>query len=191
MKNRSAPIYMDSYHDKLIIKSYESFLPKVKSWIDNLLYCYSSQAKRVVDLSFPRLPQYFSKDILEMAKVVYIDLPPQIPLSSMGLTQFQDFEKMKIDGVTYYDTFFVRLPLSSIEYLHFHELVHVVQWRYLGSDRFLLLYGLELMKNKYSNSLLEMMAYQLQTRFQNTTNPFNVELVVKSGLEQEVSRLFD
>ena len=177
--------------DKLLIKSYESFLPKVKSWIDNLLYQCSPQAKRVIDLNFPRIPQYFSKNILETSKVVYIDLPPQIPLSSMGLTKFLDFEKMKIDGVTYYDTFFVRSHLASIEYLHFHELVHVMQWRCLGPDRFLLLYGLELLKNNYSNSLLEMMAYQLQTRFQNTTDHFNVELIVNSGLEQEASRLFD
>lgn len=131
---------MNNDNDKLIIKSFESFLPKVKSWIDNLLYQYSSQAKRIVDLNFPRLPQYFSNDILEIAKVVYIDYPPQTPLSSMGLTQFQDFEKMRIDGVTYYDTFFVKSILSSIEYLHFHELVHVVQWRYLGQDRFITLW---------------------------------------------------
>jgi len=182
---------MNTDNDKLIIKSYEGFLPRVKSWIDNLLYQYSSQAKRVIDLNFPRLPQYFSKEILETAKVVYIDRPPQIPLSSMGLTQFQDFEKMRIDGVTYYDTFFVRLPLSGVEYLHFHELVHVAQWRYLGTDRFLLLYGLELLKNKYNNSLLEAMAYQLQSRFQNSTNPFDVESVVKPELENKVSQLFE
>ena len=78
------------------MKSYESFLPKVKSWIDKLLYQYSSQAKRIVDLNFSRLPQYFSKEILETAKVVYVDSPPQIPLSSMGLTQFQDFERMGV-----------------------------------------------------------------------------------------------
>lgn len=181
---------METYNDKLIIKSYESFLPKVKSWIDNLLHQYSSQAKCMVELNFLRLPQYFSKEILEIAKVVYIDCPPRIPLSSMGLTQFQDFESMKVDGITYYDTFFVRLPLQSVEHLHFHELVHVAQWRYLGSDRFLLFYGLELLKRKYNNSLLEVMAYKLQSKFQYSINPFNVEVAVKPELEREVARLF-
>ncbi len=177
--------------DKLIIKSYEGFLPKVKSWIDNLLCEYSSEAKRVIDLKLPRLSQYFSKEILETAKVVYIDWPPRIPLSLMGLTQFHDFEKMRVDGITYYDTFFVRSPLSSVEYLHFHELVHVVQWRYLGPDKFLLFYGLELLKNKYTNSLFEIMAYQLQSRFQRNKNIFDVELLVNSELNKKVLQLFE
>ena len=177
--------------DKLIIKSYKNFLPKVKSWIDNLLDRYSSQAKRLVDLNFPRLSQYYSVDVLEKARVVYIDCPPRIPLSSMGLTQFQDFEKMKVDGITYCDMFFIRTPLRGVEYLHFHELVHVCQWRCLGSDRFLLLYGLELLKNKYSNSLLEIIPYQLQSKFQSSTKPFDVEFVVKTELENKVSQLFE
>jgi hypothetical protein len=182
---------MNIANDKLIMKSYESFLPKVKSWIDNLLLQYSSNVKCVADLGFSRLSQYFSKDILEAAKVVYIDHLPQIPLSSMGLDQFKDFEQMKIDGVTYYDIFFVRSPLQGLECLHFHELVHVVQWRYLKPDRFLLFYGLQLLKNKYANSLLETMAYQLQLKFQNSTNPFDVESVVKSELEKKVLPLFE
>jgi hypothetical protein len=181
---------MDNANDRLIIKSYESFLPKVKSWIDNLLCQYSSQAKRIADLNFPRLSQYFSKETLEMAKVVYVDQPPQMPLSSMGLTQFQDFERMKIDGVTYYDTFFVRASLNNAEWLHFHELVHVVQWKCLGSDKFLLLYGLELLKNKYSDSSFEVMAYQLQSKFQHDNNSFDVELVIKSEIERKISQLF-
>lgn len=182
---------MKSDDDRLIIKAYESFLPRVKGWIDGLLHQYSPQAKRIVDLNFLRLPQYFSKGILETTKVVYIDRPPQIPLSSLGLTQFQDFERMRIDGVTFYDTFFVRQPLSGVEYLHFHELIHVAQWRFLGTDRFLLLYGLELLKNNYNNSLLETMAYQLQSRFQNSTNPFDAEAVIKPELEKKVSQLFE
>lgn len=173
------------------MKSYENFLPKVKSWIDNLLRLHSSQAKRVIDLNFPRLPQYFSQKILEAAKVVYIDSPPQIPLSSMGLTQFNDFEKMRVDGITYYDTFFVRPSLNGVEHLHFHELIHVIQWKYLGPDRFLLFYGLELLKNNYANSQLEIMAYQLQSRFQASMNFFDVESIVNSELEKKVLQLFD
>jgi len=181
---------MDFNDDKSIIESFESFLPKVKIWIDNLLLQYSSESKRVIDLRFPRLPQYFSKEILESAKVVYIDWPPRISLSSMGLTQFKDFETMAVDGITYYDTFFVRFSLRSVEYLHFHELVHVAQWRYLGPDKFLLLYGLELLKNNYANNMLETTAYQLHLRFQNTTDPFDVESIVHQELEKRISQLF-
>lgn len=181
---------MNTVNDKLIMKSLESFLPRVKNWIDDLLHRHSLRERRLIDLSFLRLSQYFSKEILESAKVVYVDRPPQIPLSSMGLTQFKDFENMRVDGVTYYDTFFIRSSLQGIEALHFHELVHVVQWRYLGHDRFLLFYGLELLKNKYANNLLEIMAYQLQSKFQHNMNLFDVESVVNSELEKKVLQLF-
>lgn len=181
---------MDINKDKLLIEAYGIFLPKVKGWIDDLLKQYSSQTKSIIDLNFPRLSQYFSKEILQMAKVIYMDLLPRIPLSSMGLIQFQDYEKLEVNGITYYDTFFVRPAFKSVDYLHFHELVHVAQWKYLGSDKFLLLYGLELLKNNYSNNPLELMAYKLQSKFQNSDSPFDVEAIVKLDLESRVSQLF-
>ncbi len=48
-------------------------------------------------------------------------------------------------GITYLDTLSVKRELAEQEPLHFHELIHVVQWRLLGPERFLAAYadGLE------------------------------------------------
>jgi len=52
---------------------------------------------------------------------------------------------MDAAGITYLDTHFVRADQSRVESPHFHELIHAIQWRSLGPERFLALYadGLE------------------------------------------------
>ena len=42
-----------------------------------------------------------------------------------------------------------------------------------------------------SNSLLEITDYQLQSQFQHSTKPFDVEAIVKKELEHKVSQLFE
>lgn len=74
-----------------------------------------------------------------------------------------------MDGITYKDTFFVRHLHQNTESLHFHELVHVVQWERLGVDNFLLAYAAGLMQFGYHDSPLEKMAYSLQDRFVSGT----------------------
>ena len=51
------------------------------------------------------------------------------------------------------------------EGLYFHELMHVVQWRMLGPERFLAAYADGLEKFGYRNSPLEAMAYDAQAAF--------------------------
>ncbi|MBE0544600.1 MAG: hypothetical protein IH623_24945 [Verrucomicrobia bacterium] len=99
----------------------------------------------MASFSLSRLPQYYSQDILTKEKVVVVPKVPVPPLSTMGLDRFSDFERMGAGGITYLDTYFVRADHAHIEALHFHELVHVIQWRLLGPERFLAIYadGLE------------------------------------------------
>ncbi len=68
-------------------------------------------------------------------------------------------------GITYKDTYFIN-HLHQTESLHFHELVHVVQWDWLWVDDFLLAYGAGLMQFSYRNNPLEQMAYTLQEGFE-------------------------
>jgi hypothetical protein len=77
---------------------------------------------------------------------------------------------MSFAGITYKDTFFLQQGQNS-ESLHFHELIHVVQWERLGVDNFLLAYGVGLVQFGYKNSPLEQMAYSLQQAFDNDTLP--------------------
>jgi hypothetical protein len=73
--------------------------------------------------------------------VVYVAAVPTPPLSALGFNQFSDFEKMNAMGITYLDTFFSREEGRGNESLHFHELVHVLQWQLLGPKAFIAAYA--------------------------------------------------
>ncbi len=97
--------------------------------------------------------------------MVLKDRLPIPPLSALGLEEFGDFEKQRIRGITYLDTYFIDTLLSKTESVHFHELVHVIQWRVLGPKDFLLLYATGVSEYGYLESPLEAMVYNHQRRF--------------------------
>jgi len=157
--------------------------PLVRDWIDRILAETAPVAKPVATFNFPRLCQYYSAELLARAKVVLVDKCPVPPLSSFGLGQFEDFENMHPEGITYLDTYFVRRPLAVQESLHFHELVHVVQWQILGVERFLALYAGGLETESYRDSPLEVMAYNQEARFRGDTAPYAVETELRQQLQ--------
>lgn len=122
----------------------DSLLPKVPliaSWIDDTLTSHKNAAQSVASLGFARLPAFYSNGLLAIANVVPVDRVPVPPLSSIGLPEFTEFEHGNYAGITFKDTYFVKQPAFRDESLHFHELVHVVQWSHLGVERFLLAYA--------------------------------------------------
>jgi hypothetical protein len=102
----------------------------------------------------------------------------------MGLDRFAAFERMNMAGITYLDTFFVRADQAGDESLHFHELVHVIQWRILGPERFLWLYADGLERFGYRSSPLEVVAHDLQARFDTRCKPFDAEAEVGRRLNR-------
>lgn len=90
---------------------------------------------------------------------------PIPPLSSWGLPRFADFERGNFDGVTYLNTLFIMRDKLRNEAIHFHELIHVVQWRILGPEQFLRSYADGLERIGYKNSPLEVMAYDAEAAF--------------------------
>jgi hypothetical protein len=107
---------------------------------------------------------------------------PFPPVEQFGLPEFALMQQMEFDGITFKDTFFLQNGRSS-EGLHFHELVHVVQWSRLGVDNFLLAYGLGLLTSGYAESPLEQMAYQLQHRFETGTLPQGIIQLIEQGID--------
>ena len=126
-------------------EEFAAVYPSVLRWIRQTLADHAQSAKPVASRGFKLLPSYFSKELLDTTKVVAVTRVPIPPLSSMGLQRFRDFERGDWDGITYLDTYFVKRTKAADEDLHFHELIHVVQWRLLGPERFLKQYadGLE------------------------------------------------
>ena len=163
-------------------EEFQAAYPQVIAWIQKTITAHRSGAKRVSEFGFPRLPLYVSKEFLENVSAVIVDRVPVPPLSKIGLRRFAEIEAVDHDGITYLDTYFIKRTRASDEALHFHELVHVAQWRALGPERFLRTYADGLERFGYRNSPLERMAYDAERRFSNSPEPFNLEQLVLSQL---------
>ena len=163
-------------------QEFRAVYPIVLQWLEQTLRQHASATRPVSSLGFNRLPLFYHGAILADSKVVAVQKVPVPPLTAMGLVRFADFERMETAGITYLDTFFVRTDQTWDESLHFHELVHVVQWRILGPERFLWLYADGLERFGYHNSPLEVIAYDLQDRFDDGCKPFDVEAEVRRRL---------
>ncbi len=157
-------------------------LKAIGDWIGQTLAAHP-HAQSVLSLNFPRLPLYFSRHLLAQTKVVFVEKCPVPPLSDLGLNQFADFEKEVLRGITYPRTYFILHQESQDEALHFHELVHVVQWQCLGFERFIAEYEDGLIKHRvYRERPLEAMAYAHQAKFESDAPPYVVEMEVSQQL---------
>lgn len=163
-------------------QEFDKFYPVVAGWLRSTLTVHSSAARTVASCGFPHLPLYFSAATLASAKVVLVDRLPLPPLSSWGLTRFADFERSDPDGITYLDTFFLKRHQSKNEAIYFHELIHVIQWRMLGPEKFLRAYAVGLESFGYRNSPLEVMAYDAEKRFVSSAAEFDAEQFVAENL---------
>ena len=107
----------------------------------------------------------------------------------MGVSRFAEFERGDYDGVTYLDTFFVKRRSAAAERLHFHELIHVVQWRSLGPEAYLAAYAAGLENFGYRDSPLESMAYNAEASFLESGDLFDAEKLVTDQLSRMRVRL--
>ena len=166
----------------MIPEEFRKFYPLLIDWLRATLADHAGAARAVVSYGFPRLPLYFTEETLASAKVVLVDRLPLPPLSSWGVTRFADFERGDPDGITYLDTFFLKRNQSKNERIHFHELIHVIQWRILGPENFLRSYADGLERYGYRDSPLEIMAYNAEARFVTSTAGFDAEQLVAENL---------
>jgi len=162
-------------------EEFQKYYPRLLGWIDATLRTHAGDSRTVASRGFPRLPRYFSANTLTSAKVVLVDLLPIPPLSSWGLTRFADFERGNFSGVTYLNIFFIKRDDERDEAIHFHELIHVVQWRILGPEQFLRLYADGLERFGYRECPLEKMAYDAEAAF-TTNETFDAERIVAREL---------
>jgi hypothetical protein len=156
--------------------------PVLIGWITQTVAAHAGSARPVASFGFRRLPAYFSPALLASARVVPVDLLPMPPLSQMGLTQFTEWERIEYGGITYLDTYFVTHGELANEALHFHELIHVVQWRLLGPERFIAMYADGLERFGHRSSPLEVIAYDLEDQFRASKAVFDAEAEVGARL---------
>lgn len=169
---------------QLTPEQFQAVYPQVVKWIGQTLVSHASEAQPVVSMGFKRLPLYFHQSLLVSAKFIIVDRVPMPPLATMGLPQYADFENGNYDGVTYLDTFFVRRHRATDEGLYFHELIHIIQWRLLGPERFLATYAAGLSAFGYRDSPLEVMAYDAEDVFKSQSQIFDAERHVQEHLKK-------
>lgn len=166
-------------------------LPDVLQWIDRELARHAPEARPVASLGFTRLADYYPRELIASASFIPVAKTPVPPLSGWGLHGFEDFESLEAAGITFRSSYFVRESYLRHEPLHFHELVHVVQWRHLGPERFVLAYALgHIVGGSYRQNPLETMAYDLEDRFKAGAAPFDVDAIVRRDLDNMLPALF-
>jgi hypothetical protein len=163
-------------------EEFRTAYPQLLAWIQKTLAAYENSAQPVTSMHFARLPLYFNHALLETAKFIAIDRVPMPPLSAMGLSRFLVFEQGNFNGVTYLDRYFIKRTVVGEEAIHFHELIHVIQWRLLGPEDFLGAYASGLDEFGYENSPLEKMAYNAEILFRRSSAIFDAEKFVAEQL---------
>jgi hypothetical protein len=166
-------------------QEFRTAYPLIAGWIQRTLAGHEAAAKPITSFGFSRLPQYYDAELLASSRAVVVAKVPMPPLSAMGLSRFSDFEHMDAGGITYLNTYFVRTDHARDESLHFHELVHVIQWRLLGPEKFLRLYADGFERLGYRNSPLEEMAYSLQHMFEGEIHAFSVQAACEKLIEAD------
>jgi hypothetical protein len=163
-------------------QEFQKFYPLLIDWLRTTLMAHAGMARTVASCGFPRLPSYFTADTLTSAKVVLVDQLPIPPLTAWGLSRFAEFEGRNFDGIAYLDTFFLKQPQSRNEAIHFHELIHIVQWRILGPENFLRAYADSWERFGYRHIPMEEMAYDAELAFATSKDAFDAEKMVAEKL---------
>lgn len=156
-------------------------LTAIEQWIDEVNHKY--KYKRVCCTQFAaQFAGFYPTEFLENAFYVVIDEIPKPDFAALRAMGLGDFIDMKVSGITYKNTYYL-LP-TSVDNLrvHFHELVHVLQWQNLGALAFIERYMNEIKRFGYHNAPLEIMAYSLDTHFISSGEKINVPEYVLDAL---------
>jgi len=158
------------------IKVLIELLPRYKRWVDSLLSLHAPRIKPTSTCAFQKIPTYLNDATFRACQFAVVERLP-FPFSDLGLPTPQGMDG-ELGGVTYRNTYFLTPESQGVESIHFHEIVHVVQWHFLGEELFPLLYGLEAFSKEYRTNALEQMAYSLQASFDQGRDRFPLEAMV-------------
>ncbi len=156
-------------------------LNQIEQWIDQTNLDYQEQRVSCSKFS-DEFKGFYSLEFLQHSYFLIVDtIPkPDFPeLRQMGLGNFID---MDVDGITYKDTYYIKQHCADNLRLHFHELVHVAQWRKLGAINFIQRYISEINTYSYSKAPLEEMAYFWDAHFSKGGDKIDIPRYVSQKL---------
>jgi len=137
---------------------------KINNWVDQTLEKFSDRKQSCDQFTF-EFSGYYPSAFLSDSYFVVIDEIPKPNFPELYQAGLGDFIAMDVAGITYKNTYFIKLFYEDDRILHFHELVHVLQWKFLGAEGFIQRYIKEIQLYGYQSAPLEKMAYNLQNHF--------------------------
>ncbi|WP_273023885.1 hypothetical protein [Rheinheimera sp.] len=156
-------------------------IDKIEQWI-HYVNCSYEKLRQPCSVFENCFQGYYSPDFLKTAFFVVTDEIPKPNFPELREAGLGDFIDMTVDGITYNDTYYVKQTAVNKLRLHFHELVHVIQWRELTLRGFIERYIREIQNYGYEEAPLEKMAYALDGHYQKQGQYLNVEQLVRQNL---------
>jgi hypothetical protein len=176
-------------------EQFRRLLSGVKNWMVGMLADHEAQMQPVAAAQFDNLERYYPTALLQHVQRVVVDRCPLPPLASSGIPQLADIENWELKGIPWENTIFIRRDLADWDAVHFHELLHIVQWQCLGTDRYLTAWAIGTITRGYRNNPLEEMAFRHQLRFEKEELPYDVvqevttEIVTWSDSNFDLTRI--
>jgi len=156
-------------------------IKKIEQWIDQTLVDYSSEEKSC-ECFLSHFNGFYPPEFLSKSSFVVVEKIPKPNFSELRSEGLGDFIDMDVDAITYKNTYFIKKGNEDRIQLHFHELVHVLQWQYLGAEGFISRYIDEILRYGYDKAPLEIMAYTLDDLFSKKCKSFDMPSFVEQKI---------
>jgi len=161
-------------------------LRKVENWIKDVNTAHEP-VRQSCSSFHDRFHGFYSKEILASSYFVVVDRIPKPDFPELRYTGLGNFIDKDIAGITYGNTYYIHRDVVGELRLHFHELVHVIQWKELGSLGFLKRYIQEIQTFGYERAPLEKMAYQLDAHYEVGGQAFSITEYVRQQLNSSTA----
>ena len=172
-------------------EQFKSLVDDVKKWIVNTLAVHQAQMEPVAAAAFEQLNKYYPNALLQRVQRVIVDRCPVPPLANTGIPQIAEIETWDIKGIPWKNTIFIRRDLADWDVVHFHELLHIVQWECLGTDRYLTAWAIGTITRGYRDNPLEEVAFRHQAQFETGKKPYDVIKEVTAEIAMWPDTVFD
>ncbi|GHA10880.1 hypothetical protein [Oceanisphaera arctica] len=147
----------------------------ILAWVTATNHHYREQRRSCTQLA-QHFGGFFGDELLSHAGFVVVEQlprPPDMVVRHLGLGELLSPGAM---GLTLDDTYYLKPRAASQLRVHFHELVHVLQWRKLGADAFIQRYLNEILQHGYRQAPLEQKAYRYEQHYAKAPgSPFIIE----------------
>ncbi len=125
---------------------------------------------------------FYSAEFLARSYFVVVDSLPMPDFLEFHQTGLYDEINKGANAITYKNTYYLLHRVARDLSVHFHELVHVAQWKHLGYGAFIARYMTELQSLGYEEAPLEKMAYKCEQNFTNRGPKIDVPTYIASQM---------